>query len=265
MLRPLLILSVVLIAMGHAAAADFATEMMEATFKLGDSGFGTCILVRRAAPDPALYLVTVAHALADNTADAITLVIREAKPDGSYTRRDYALALRHEGRPRWVRHPKQDVAVLKITEPLPVPIAGLPLSALADPEQLKTAGVHLCSSLFVLGYPRGLEADLAGLPVARGGIFASPPLLPAATHPTFLADYAAFGGDSGGPVFIEGSDHHPLLAGLVIEQHYFVDEMKSADVEHRIRTPLGVVNVLQASYIREAIEAAARSEATPSK
>jgi len=265
MLRPLFTLAVVLMAIGHAVAADFATEMMEATFRVGDGSAATCFLVRRAAPDGALYLVTVAHALDDNAADAITLVLREAKPDGTYTRRDYSLALRRDGRPRWVRHPKQDVAVLKITEPLPVPIAGLPISALANPEQLQAAGVHLCSPLFVLGYPMGLEADVSGLPVARSGIFASPPLLPATTHPTFLADYTASGGDSGGPVFMEGSEQHPLLAGLIVEQHYFVDEVKAADGAHRMRTPLGVVNVLHAPYIRETIEMAARQEAPPSK
>ena len=108
------------------------------------------------------------------------------------------------------------MAVLRISEPLPVAVAALPASALADEARLKASAVHLCSPLFVLGYPKGLEADKSGIPVARQGIFASPPQLPLTTHPTFLADYKAFQGDSGGPVFIAVPDNHLLVVGTLL-------------------------------------------------
>ncbi len=263
--RAFLTAVLVLITVRVVTAGDFATEMMEATFKLGRGASGTCFLVRREAPDTAVYLVTVGHAFDDNTDETAVVVLRTPQPDGSYQRRDHTITLRRDGKPLWARHAKHDVAVLRISEPLPVVVAALPASALADAALLKASAVHLCSPLFVLSYPKGLEANAAGLPVARQGIFASPPLLPSATHPSFLADYNAFQGDSGGPVFIAGADNHPLLVGIVTDQHYYDDELKGMYQQHRIRNPLGVVKILHAQYVRETLEAAAKQSEPPSK
>jgi hypothetical protein len=241
-------------------AADFATAMMEATFKFDNEGsYATAFLLRRDAPDTALYLVTVAHAWEGITNNTAVLVLRKRKPDGSYERHDYTVTLRRDGKPLWMRHEKHDVAVLRITEPLPVPIAALPASALCDEARLKASGVHLCSPLFVLAFPMGLEGDESGIPVARKGIFASPPLLPVASHPTFLADYTGFKGDSGAPVFIPAADNNqPLIAGITVEQHYFDDNLKGLYQHHYVRTPLGVVKILHAQHVRDTVEAAAK-------
>jgi hypothetical protein len=255
--RPFLTALMVLTAL-RVVAADFATEMMEATFKFGQDNSGTCFLLRRDAPDTAVYLVTVAHALNDNSAETAVIALRKLLPDGSYERHDYNVPLRRDGKPLWVRHPQQDVAVLRIHNPLPVPVAALSASSLADADQLKTSAVRLCSPLFVLGYPKGLEASDAGLPVARQGIVASSILPLSAKHPTFMANFQAFPGDSGAPVFMEGADHHPLLLGLVVEQHYYTDTLKGAFQEHIIRNALGVANILQAQCVRETLEAAAK-------
>jgi hypothetical protein len=237
------------------AAADFATEVMDATFKLGKGPSGTCFLMRREAPDTAVYLVTVAHAFDDNTEETAVLVFRKPTAEGTHERHEHPVLLRRGGKPLWARHKERDVAVLRIDEPLPASVAALPASALADEERLKTANIHVCSPLFIFGYPEGLEADAAGRPVARQAIFASSPLLPWKTHPTFLADYAAFQGDSGGPAFVLGAQGRPLVVGLVTEQHYYVTE---------VRKPLGVVKILHAQYIHETLEAAAhQSESVP--
>lgn len=241
-------------------AADFATEIMEATYKLGENGsYATCFLVRPEAPDTALYLVTAAHALDDNTAESILLALRKPTADGGYERVNHKLPLRRDGKPVWVRHPDHDVAVIRIADSLPIAASAVPLSVLADEARLKSSGSHLCSTLFVLGYPEGLEGDASGLAVARLGIFASPPSLPMASHPTFLADYTASGGDSGGPVFRADAEGHLLLLGLVTEQHYYADEMQGINQKHTIRTPLGAVKILHAKYVRDTIEKAARA------
>ena len=191
-------------------AADFASEVMDATFKFYDpDSTSTCILVRRPAPDTATYLITTAHTVERTKGPGAVLVLREAKPDGSYSRRDFPITIRDKEKPLWVRHDKQDVAVLKLAAPLPVPVAALAASLLADAAALKASAVHICSPLYVLTYPQRFEANGAGFPVARQGIFASPPQLPVPTHPKFLADFTTFAGDSGGPVFIEGSDAEP--------------------------------------------------------
>ena len=238
--------------------ADFAAPVVEATFKLGSGAIGTGFLVHRELPDRALYFVTVGHAFDDNTSETNLITLRKRKADGSYERQEQKISLRREGKPLWVRNAKHDVAVLRISEPLPVEVPSLPASALADEAGLKASGAHVCSPLFVLGYPQGLEADQSGLPVARQGIFSSSPQLPLTTHPTFLADYNAFKGDSGGPVFIETTDRRPLIVGIVTEQHYFYYDMAGPDEKHSVQIPLRVAKVLHAQYVRETLELAAK-------
>lgn len=246
-----------------AGAADFAAEMMDATFRI--VGSATCFLVRREAPDTALYLVTAGHTFGDPKAETLTLVLRKRHPDGSYERAEHSVPLRKGETLLWTRHDKHDVAVLRISDPLPVPVPALPASMLADEARLKTSSVRLCSPLFVFTYPAGLEANKSGLPIARQGIFASPPLLPMATHPTFLADYNAFPGDSGGPVFVEGADHHPFVVGIVSDQHFYDAQMKSVFQDHSIQTPLGAVRIVHAQYALQLIEAAAKQNVPPTQ
>src|SRR6478735_8314919 len=115
MLATLLLLSKLLIS--ASSGADFATEVMDATFKLfHPSSTGTCFLVRRDASDPATYLITAAHSFERMKGQTATLVLRKAK-DRTFERHDYKIPIRREGVPLWVRHAKQDIAVLRLTEP----------------------------------------------------------------------------------------------------------------------------------------------------
>lgn len=257
----------ILIASTATAAADFATTMVDATFKLFDPKVtGTCFLVRREAPeDTALYLVTAAHMLKGTKADHATLVLREKQDDGTYKRRDHKIPIRRDGKPLWVKHGKDDVAVLRLTETLPVPVGVIPASAIADESQLKDAGVGIGRQLFVLTYPKAFEANGAGFPIARQGIVASHPLVPVDKKHSYLADFTAFGGDSGGPVFIAGKDNQPIVIGMVFAQFRHDENVKTEYEERSIHYPLGIGDVLHAQFIRDTIEQAAKQGAPEAK
>ena len=248
-----------------ASAADFATETLEATFKLfHKDSTGTCFFLRREA-DPNLYLVTAAHVLERTKGETAIVVLRERRADGTYQRRDHTLPIRREGQPLWRRHATEDVAVLRLAGTPPVPVAALPLEALADEARLTAAGLHICSALFVLTFPERFEANEAGFAVARQGIIASHPFRPIQTQHTFLADFTTFAGDSGGPVFVAGADGHPLIVGLVLAQ-FRHDERVTMEYEERtIHHPLGLGTVLHAQFIRETIEQAAKQPAADAK
>ncbi len=256
---PALIAAFLLLLLPCARATDFATQVLDSTFKFfHPDSTSTCTLIKR-ENDPALYLVTCGHTLERTKGETAVLVLREAQADGTYNRRDHTITIRRGETALWTKHEKQDVAVLKLEGELPVKVTGLPESALLDEAALKATGVHVCSPLFVLTYPQRFEANGAGFPVARQGIFASPPLLPVASHPTFLGDFTTFAGDSGGPVFFPVADgSRPLIAGIVIGQHHH--EVKSSKGEYEestTRIPLGMGIILHAIYIREVVEAAA--------
>jgi hypothetical protein len=157
-----------------------------------------------------------------------------------------------------VRHPKDDTAVLRLTEPLPVPVGTIPISAIADEARLTAAGLHICSPLFVLTYPKTFEANGAGFPVARQAIVASHPLAPIAQKHSFLADFTTFGGDSGGPAFVADAEGRLLVIGMVFAQFRHDEQVKSEYEERSIHYPLGLGEVLHAQFVRDTIEQAAK-------
>ena len=244
------------------SAADFATQMVEATFKLfhPDSA-ATCFLLRREPGDPALYLATAGHVLGRTKGDTATLVLREQQADGTFKRRDHTIAIRQKGKPLWVQGKTDDAAVLKLTEPLPVPVAALPVTALADEAMVKAAGLRVCSPLFVLTYPNRTESNPAGFPLARQGIIASHPLLLSAQQRTFMADFTTFAGDSGGPVFVADAAGKPVVIGMVLAQINQEENITLEFEKRTLRHPLGLGKVLHAQFLRELVEQCAKTEA----
>lgn len=238
------------------SASNFATKVLHATFKLfHPDSTSTCFLLHSEEPDTHYYLVTTAHTLERAKGDTATLVLRKPKNKGDYERLDYKVHIRKDKKPLWVRHKTQDVAVLSLSRPMPAPVSALPARWLANDDQLKAADVHICRRLFVLTYPERFEANAAGFPVARQGIFSSPPSLPSNDHPTFLADFTTFSGDSGGPVFIATDDQKtPLVIGIVLGRYFHDEKIKTEYEDRHIRHPLGLGIVLHARYVRETVE-----------
>ena len=267
MIRTLLaVLTVIHAAAQMSVAADYATEMMETTFKLyHPDSTATCFFVHGEVPDMRLYIVSAAHVFEGTKGDTAVVVLRQPKDDGSYERRDFTVRTRRDGKPLWAKHEKQDVAVLRVADLPPIPVPALPYSAIADENRLKTTGVHIGSPLLILTYPQRVEANAAGFPLTRHSIFSSPPLLPVKKYPTFMADFTTFAGDSGGPVFMADADGHPLVVGIVLAQNHHDEKVKSEYETLTIRHPLGLGTVLHAQYVRETLEMAAKQETPVAK
>ena len=249
-----------------APAGDFATEMLDATFKLFHvDSTGTCVLVSREAPDQGLYVVTAAHVLERTKGDTAIVVLRERLSDGAYRRHDHTVGIRREAKPLWVRHATEDIAVLRLADPPPFPVSTLPLAAIADEPRFAALGLHICSPLYVLTYPERFEANDAGFAVARQGIIASHPFLPIQRHPTFLADFTTFAGDSGGPVFVAGTEGHPILVGIVLAQFRHDEQVRMEYEERTIHHPLGLGSVLHSQFVRDTIQLAFKQEESRAK
>lgn len=242
-------------------ASDFATTVMDATFKLyNPASTSICFLMRVGESDAARYLVTAAHTLERMEGDTATLVLRRRKDDGTYERVDYTTAIRQAGTALWFRHKEHDVAVLELDAELPAKIAALPIECLADPDKLADAEVHICGQLFAFTYPERFDANNAGFPVGRQGIFSSPPRLPSDAYPTFLADFTTFPGDSGGPVFVAMKTGTPLVVGIVIKQYHHDEKIESIYESRLVKHPFRLGIVLHARYVHETLSLARAHE-----
>jgi len=162
-----------LLALAATARANYAEEAYAATFKLHNVALnGTCSLYRRPGEE-AIYLVTTQHQMEGAKGDTCVIVLREPQPDGSYKRNDFPIVIRKEGKPTWVRHPKLDLAVLKLTTPPKGTYATLPTSEIADEARLAAAKPAIGSPFLLLSFPHGIESVRAGFPIARQAIFAA--------------------------------------------------------------------------------------------
>jgi len=249
-----------------AAVPELNTLMMESTFKIegpsakvaGQTSIGTGFLVGRPMPTDATrsyyVLVTAAHVLADIQGDTATLVLRIKTSTTPYQRAEHQIRVRQGATKLWMQHPSADVAVMYV--PLPDNLAGrlIPQELLATDADFQQYEFHPGDEVFTVGYPYGLESNAYGFPVLRSGRIASHPLTPAATMKTFMVDFSVFGGNSGGPIFLNqlgrlyGGTYHIdqrvfRILGLVSNQVTL-----TATGER-----LNVAGVVHASFIREAI------------
>jgi hypothetical protein len=255
MLRSLLALLIT----ATGVRANYADDAYAATYKLFNSALsGTCSLYRRPAPDPALYLVTTQHQLEGSKGDFCFVVLREPQPDGSYKRNDFKVITRVDGKPTWVKHPKFDLAVLRITTLPTGTFAALPTTAIANDERLKAAHPSVGSPLLLFTFPHGVESIRQGFPVARQAVFAQPPLLNAEAYPTFQADFPASAGDSGGPGVIAGPNGQPLIVGMCFQRMNHDEKVTTETTTTTVKHPLNMGTFIHGRYLLEAIELAAK-------
>jgi hypothetical protein len=110
--------------------------------------------------------------------------------------------------------------------------------------------------IIFIGYPNGLHDAVNGLPIARQGVTATPPVLDYEGKPMFLVDASVFPGSSGSPVLlaqsggfsVRGGNFHVgdrvMLLGLVAaiyQRNLPVLEARAADSFVQDALDIGVV------------------------
>ena len=203
----LTVLFTLLCGIAYAENENISIQLMHSTYKLsGKNSFGTAFLMGEPLPDNPkrghIVLITAAHVLEKMSGNEAILHLRRPTGD-SYKRVPFSIPIRHEDKELWTKHPKVDVAAMRIAIPEEVKTTLLPTTLLANDDILSQLEIRPGDELLVLGYPYGAEGNEAGFPILRSGRIASYPLLPTATTKTFLLDFEIFQGNSGGPVFFQ--------------------------------------------------------------
>ena len=188
---------------------DLSIELIKATVEIdqaiGDGrrvvGTGFLVSVPRDGAPPEVVLVTAAHVLEKMHENTVRIGWRIQLSSGKWSYRPQDVTIRKAGKPLWVQHPRQDVAVLPIEVPQGVGTTGIPATILGD--SVMTEGQwRPGEEMATLGYPNGLAANNEGFPIRRSGRLASWPVSPSSDYPSFLLDMTAIPGNSGGPVFM---------------------------------------------------------------
>lgn len=248
---------------------DLDTQLMRATVKIGhDKSTGTGFILTR--PDPGdprrkqYLLVTAAHVFSKMTSDEATLYFRKKEADGVFKKEPQKVTIRKDGKPRWTKHPSEDVAVLIIVPPRAADIPDLPVDLLATNEAIKRWKVRPGDNVACLGYPHRVEANQAGFAILRKGPIASYPLTPTKTNRTFFLSTNTFEGDSGGPVYLADSNRAipgtkkreevRLILGMVTAQQVLDEESRMIYGTTKVRHRLGLAIVLHATFILETIK-----------
>ena len=260
-------------------AEDHATQILLATVKLQHSqsaGTGFLIVPRNGVDREKgeCLLVTAAHVFEPCPDDAVTVALRVPQPDGTYQWREISVPIRRDNRerkPLWVRHPKLDVAVLRLTLPQGVEATPLPVEVLAEGPELKQRRVRIGARLLVFGYPARVEGNPAGFPLARHASLATYPVVPPTAFPILTLDMSAHGGDSGGPVMLETVDSRnedaglPVILAMVVGKIQQDEKVVGLYEERILHHPLDLSIAVQAQFIRETVvlweQAVTRTEA----
>src|SRR5207249_414154 len=130
---------------------------------------------------------------------------------------------------------------------------------------IRDIGLGPGTELLNLGYPFGLSSGPEHFAFLRSGRIASYPILPVAERNSFELAITAFGGNSGGPVYISnyvkpGTEHilpnprHFGVVGILTTSRTLVQTMQSVDESITRQTHLGFAGVVHANFIKETID-----------
>ncbi|MBY0497656.1 MAG: serine protease [Cyanobacteria bacterium] len=245
--------------------SDLNGMLMESTFKISgpkasdskQTAVGTAFLMGRPEPNQKnrfhYVLVTAAHVLHDIQGAKARLLIRTKDSNGEYRRMEIDLVIRDGFRSLWTQHPTEDVAAMYVGLPTNVASKPIPTEFLAVEDDFKKYTFSVGYEVLTIGYPNGAEANSIGFGILRSGRIASHPLIPVTKMRGFLVDFAVFGGNSGGPVFVHQGGS--ALGGVIKVGVLFrvlglvTNQMTMTATGER----LSVASVVHAAFINETI------------
>jgi S1-C subfamily serine protease len=248
-------------------ATDISSILMRSTFRIQDEkSFGTIFIMGEPIPDQpgkgTFVLITAAHVLDEMKGNTATLFLRK-RIGVAFVKIPYPIQIRNNGSPLWIRHPKVDVAAMRIVLPQDIDIQIFSTELLADDKKLEELEIHPGDELLVLGFPYGAEANEAGFPILRSGRIAGFPLVPTSETLTFLLDFPVFKGNSGGPVFM----HHEnrsykgatnigvvrMILGVVSQEKELEERVQSLSETLFRKHKLGLAIIVHASFVKEVL------------
>jgi S1-C subfamily serine protease len=246
-------------------AADISSILMRSTFRIQDEKtLGTVFIMGEPIPDQpgkgTYVLITAAHVLDDMKSNTAILFLRK-RVGNTFVKIPFPIQIRENGNPRWVRHPKVDVAAMRVALPQEIDIQIFSTELLADDKMLEELEIHPGDELLVLGFPYGAEANEAGFPILRSGRIAGFPLTPTSETLTFLLDFPVFNGNSGGPVFMhhenrsyKGGTHIGvvrLILGVVSQERGLEERVESISETLVRKHKLGLAVIVHARFVKE--------------
>ena len=261
----LLVLVIFLVSSFSVFASNPAVDALRASVKITHDGVvGVGFFVgcgQDNSEENRLLLVSAAHVF-DDMGDECTLVYRIREGETKYTRKNATVAIRDNEKDLWERHPDLDIGVLEMDTgevPDDVDMAPLRYDQIACGGAAEDMGIQVGDEVFVPTFPAGLEGHSAGWPVLRVGRIATHPLMPYADADDMLVNYAAFGGDSGGPVVMP-FDGETVVVGMAIAAQRRTDKVSTPFEERTTHIPLGLSVVVRSPFIRKVIDTLNESE-----
>lgn len=269
-LRKMFTLAIILLGAVTAMASDatdISSILMRSTFRIqGDKSFGTVFIMGEPLADQpgkgSYVLITAAHVLDEIKSNTAILFVRK-RMGIAYVKIPYPIQIRDNGNPLWVRHPKVDVAAMRVALPQDIDIQIFSTDLLADDKALEELEIHSGDELLVLGFPYGAEANEAGFPILRSGRIAGFPLTPTSETLTFLLDFPVFNGNSGGPVYMhhenrsyKGATHIGVVRMIlgVVSQEQAIEERVQSLSETLVRKhKLGLAVIVHARFVKEVL------------
>ena len=250
-------------------SADISEAVVQSTFLIKDerspfSGSGF-VVYKVQTNGVASVFVTANHVLTNFVGENAIIMLRRSIGQSQWELAPLTNRIRQGTNILYVRHPRLDVAAFYIALPGKCIDKRLGEQLLMDETAIRNAGLGPGTEVLNVGFPFGIASGPEQFGFLRSGRIASYPILPVAARNTFELAITAFGGNSGGPVYISnhvkpGTENNlPTprylgIVGVLTTSRMLIQNLETVDETITRKTQLGFAGVIHAHFIKETIE-----------